>query len=89
MSLIIWGKAMDNEIMIKLTEFKNTKLLVYTVSVFGYQKPSLWIQHSGKNIKLGSFIDIERAKLFVDYFLERGLPVEFFDEGEEKYTKEE
>ena len=26
---------------------------------------------------------------YIEFILERGLPVEFFDEGEEKYTKEE
>lgn len=82
-------KAMETELRITVDEFKNTKLLIYTVSVCGCKKPTLWIERSGKMIKLASFVDIERAELFVDFFFERGLPVELIDRDEcEKYTEE-
>lgn len=67
----------------KLSELKHPILSVNMSPIFGYKKPSLWIENYNKMIKLASFIDAERAQMFIDYFEEKGIPIDTytFEEG--------
>lgn len=65
--------------MLTLSELKNYTLAVYLSPVLGCKKPSLWIESYNKMIKLASFIDAERAQLFIDYWEEKGIPIEVYD----------
>ena len=67
----------------KLSELKNTTLSVHMTPVLDCKKPSLWIENYNKMIKLASFVDAERAQLFIDYWEEKGIPIDTytFEEG--------
>lgn len=67
-----------------LNELKNYTLAVYLSPVLGCKKPSLWIENYNKMIKLASFIDAERAQMFIDYFEEKGIPIGTYDLKETK-----
>ena len=62
-----------------LNELKNTTLSVEMSPIFGYKKPSLWIENYNKMIKLASFIDAERAQMFINYCEEKGIPIGTYD----------
>ena len=64
-------------------ELKHPILSVHMSPVLGCKKPSLWIENYNKMIKLGSFIDAEMAQIFIDYWEEKGIPIDTytFEEG--------
>lgn len=68
----------------KLSELKNPILSVHMPPVLGCKKPSLWIENYNKMIKLASFVDAERAQMFIDYFEEKGIPIDTYDFKETK-----
>lgn len=68
----------------KLSELKHPILSVHMTPVLGCKKPSLWIENYNKMIKLASFIDAERAQMFIDYFEEKGIPIGTYDLKETK-----
>ena len=69
--------------MLTLTELLNYTLVVYPSPVCECEKPSLWLKNSCQMIKLASFVDAEREQLFIDYFEEKGIPIDTyaFEEG--------
>lgn len=69
----------------KLSELKHPILSVHMAPVCGCKKPSLWIENYNKMIKLASFIDAERAQMFIDYFEEKGIPIGTYDLRRKEY----
>lgn len=68
----------------KLSELKHPILSVHMTPVLGCKKPSLWIENSCQMIKLASFVDKERAQIFIDYWEEKGIPIDTYDFEETK-----
>jgi hypothetical protein len=62
-----------------LSELKNYTLAVYLSPVWGCKKPSLWIENANEMIKLASFVSAERAQLFIEYWEEKGIPIDTYD----------
>jgi hypothetical protein len=63
----------------ELSELKNHILSVYLSPICGCKKPSLWIENANEMIKLASFVSSERAQLFIEYWEEKGIPIDTYD----------
>ena len=64
----------------RLNDLEHSIIYVEMPPFLGYKKPSLWVRYAdGKMIKLASFVDVERAQLFIDYWEEKGIPIDTYD----------
>lgn len=66
--------------MRELSELKDPILEV----IYGHKKSTVWIDHDGGMIKLGTFVDRGAAELFIEYFKGMGITIDVYDFGGEE-----
>ena len=74
--------------MMTLNDLEHSIIYVAMPPFLGYKKPSLWVRYDGKMIKLATFVDDEKAELFMDYFEAKGFPVDAYDFDFEEGNKQ-
>ena len=62
----------------KLSELDCPSIEVYKSPIYGCKKSTVWIAYVGGMIKLGTFVNVEAAEMFMDYFEEKGITVAAF-----------
>lgn len=62
----------------KLSDLDTPIIEVYKRPIYGCKKPTIWIEYNGGIIKLGTFVNVEAAEMFMDYFEEKGITVAAF-----------
>lgn len=65
----------------KLSDLDTPIIEVYLSPIYGCKKPTVWIAYVGGMIKLGTFVNVETAEMFIEYFESLGIIIEVLDFG--------